>query len=178
MFGHWVVLDVTATWWSVTRGAVCRWGRQPPCGSSALERPLAPGHSGRVTVLSQPSPCRPPHQPSSAFYTQSLEPALPSWWVWRPPQHCSVGTSGKGALQADPSSAGLCWPIGGWSWFGSSRDQAACTEHLWNQSLSVRELKWIMEQCYSHYCSWHLVMQGYHPPAALEVRNINKPLNV
>lgn len=159
MFGHWVVLQVTATWgvshavrvsprglWKQCPWEVLAWWHLRQCHRSVP----GPLHTGpRPLARSR----RPPHQPSSAFYTQSLGPALPSWWVWCPPQHSRVGTSGKGTLEADPSSAGLCMPIWVWSWFGSSRCHTVCTENLWNQSLSVRELKLIMKQPYSHYCS-------------------------
>lgn len=90
MFGHWVVLQVTATWWSVTRVTL-----QPPRGlwqQCPCEVP-APWHLRQChQFCPRPSPCRlpwplvqsrePPQQPSSAFYTQSLEPALTSQWVW------------------------------------------------------------------------------------------------
>lgn len=159
MFGHWVVLQVTALW-RVSHMAGCvTQGLQSPRGLWKQCPGEVPGPVAPQTVslfCPQPSPGRPPGPPISPAQPFTLKAlSLP----------CPAG--GFDVLLSISELAPVVrahWRLSHqvlvcarrfevWSWFGSSRCQAVWTENLWNQSLSVRELKWIVKQHYSPYGS-------------------------
>lgn len=167
MFGHWVILQVTATWWSVTHGRVCHTGPAAsscPAEAVPLRGSWPYGSSGSATILSQALSMQVPPGPLPGAAGLHISPAQP-FALKALSLPCPVGgfdvllsisvlapVAGAHQRLTHQVLVCACW-FEVWSWFGSSRCQTVCTENLWKQSLSVRKLKWIMKQPYSHYCS-------------------------